>query len=92
MPSGNRCGTNDLSRLRSTNDITSTTSSTVRQPFPVIVDLTFGNGAHSRAILEEFKDDRNLVLFAMDRDPKAVELAEVLKREDARTVVPIHAK
>ena len=46
-----------------------------RTPFPVVLDLTFGNGTHSRAILEEFREDEDLILFAMDRDPKAVELA-----------------
>ena len=62
------------------------------RPFPVIVDLTFGDGFHSRAILEEFKKEENLVLFAMDRDPGAVQLAEALKLEETRRVVPIHAK
>ena len=63
-----------------------------RGPFPVIVDMTFGNGIHSRAILEECSQERDLTLFAMDRDPKAVELAEELSREESRTVVPLQAK
>ena len=72
-------------------DVTSAADA-VRRPFPVIVDLTFGNGFHSRAILEEFRHEKDLTLFAVDRDPKAVQLAEELRREETRRVVPIHCK
>ena len=61
-------------------------------PYPVIVDMTFGNGIHSRAILEELSQERDLTLFAMDRDPRAVELAEELSSEESRTIVPLHSK
>ena len=64
---------------------------TFNSPFPVVVDMTFGDGFHSGAILREFQDE-SLILFAMDRDPKAVELAGNLSKEEGRTVVPIHAK
>jgi len=64
----------------------------VRQPFPVIVDLTFGDGFHSKAILEEFREEEDLILFAVDRDPKAVELAQALKDEETRKVIPIHSR
>ena len=67
-------------------------TSSLGRPFPVIVDMTFGDGFHSRAILEEFRHESDLVLFAMDRDPKAVELAEKLSEEETRMVVPLHAK
>ena len=64
----------------------------VRRPFPVIVDLTFGDGFHSKAILEEFREEEDLILFAVDRDPKAVELAQALKDEETRKVIPIHSR
>jgi len=66
--------------------------SAIRHPFPVVVDLTFGDGFHSRAILEEFRDEDDLILFAVDRDPKAVQLAQALKQEETRRVIPIHAR
>ena len=80
----------------STSDLSSGNSvppqNATRRPFPVIVDLTFGDGFHSRAILEEFRDEDDLILFAVDRDPKAVQLAQALKQDETRNVIPIHAR
>ena len=41
--------------------------------FKSYVDMTFGAGGHSTAILEK---NPNSIVFALDRDPKAFDLAK----------------
>lgn len=49
------------------------------------VDATFGQGGHSRALLERLDADARLL--AVDRDAQAFECARALAAEDARVVV-----
>jgi len=49
------------------------------------VDATFGCGGHCRALLQKLAPSARLV--AMDRDPDAVALAQVLAVEDSRVLV-----
>ena len=48
----------------------------------VYVDGTFGRGGHSQAILEKLGPDGRLI--ALDKDPRAVEVAEALAGQDER--------
>jgi 16S rRNA (cytosine1402-N4)-methyltransferase len=52
------------------------------RPDGFYVDGTFGRGGHSRAILGQLGTTGRLL--ALDRDPDAVAVAEVLQREDPR--------
>ena len=45
---------------------------------PQFLDCTFGRGGHTRALLEKFP---NLKVFALDRDPEAVDFANEKLRE-----------
>ncbi len=46
------------------------------------VDATFGRGGHARMLLERLSEKAHLL--ALDRDPQAIETANVLAAEDAR--------
>jgi len=48
----------------------------------IYVDLTFGRGGHSRAILDFASS--NARVFALDKDPAAKKTAEVLEQQDPR--------
>lgn len=52
------------------------------RPDGVYVDGTFGRGGHSRAILQRLGAEGRLI--ALDRDPEAVAVGQVLAREDGR--------
>ena len=54
----------------------------------IYVDCTFGRGGHSRVILRNLNDKGKLFVF--DKDPMAIEAAEVLAAEDFRVKV-IHS-
>ena len=49
------------------------------------IDGTFGRGGHSRKILEGLGEDASL--FVVDKDPAAIEVAQVLKEEDGRVQI-----
>jgi 16S rRNA (cytosine1402-N4)-methyltransferase len=51
----------------------------------VYVDGTFGRGGHSRLLLSKICQDSTLVVF--DKDPRAIEAANALAKEDSRVVV-----
>merc|ERR1719419_984576 len=59
--------------------------------FPVVIDMTFGSGVHSKALTRAIESD-NLLLFAMDRDPAAVAEARQFQAEVGVEVVPFQAK
>jgi len=46
------------------------------------IDGTFGRGGHSKKILEQLGE--NAHLFVVDKDPSAIKVAELLKKEDSR--------
>ncbi|WP_416306129.1 16S rRNA (cytosine(1402)-N(4))-methyltransferase RsmH [Neptunicella sp. SCSIO 80796] len=46
------------------------------------LDATFGRGGHSRAILQQLGDNGRL--FAVDRDPQAIQAAKILEQQDPR--------
>jgi len=48
----------------------------------IYVDGTFGRGGHSQAILEQLGSDGRLLV--VDRDPRAIETAEILAARDHR--------
>jgi len=53
----------------------------------VVVDATFGEGGHSRRILDIIGNDG--VLIVLDKDPKAIQIAEKLK-QSFFNIFPIH--
>lgn len=54
------------------------------QPQGIYVDLTFGRGGHSKAILNYLANAENAKVFAMDKDPAAQETAQALEQADPR--------
>lgn len=57
----------------------------VTDPAGRYVDGTFGRGGHSRLILAQLNDNGRLL--GIDKDPQAIETAQVLSKEDARFAV-----
>jgi 16S rRNA (cytosine1402-N4)-methyltransferase len=51
----------------------------------VYIDGTFGRGGHSRLLLSKISEGSTLVVF--DKDPRAIESANVLAQEDSRVKV-----
>lgn len=49
------------------------------------IDATFGRGGHSQAILKRLSPDGRLLVI--DKDPQAIEQAELLAKNDARVIV-----
>ncbi|XP_056614293.1 probable methyltransferase-like protein 15 [Triplophysa dalaica] len=56
------------------------------QPGQVVLDLTFGAGGHSRAILQSVP---GVTVVAVDRDPSAFQLAQHLAQEFPGQVKPV---
>ncbi|GAB3050109.1 16S rRNA (cytosine(1402)-N(4))-methyltransferase RsmH [Acinetobacter apis] len=54
----------------------------------IYVDATFGRGGHSKALLAQL--DQNSRLYAFDKDPQALAVAQDLAKEDSRFHI-IHA-
>lgn len=54
----------------------------------MFLDLTFGNGGHSKALLERLPNAR---VIAIDRDPVAIARAQQLAASDPR-ILPVRAK
>lgn len=54
----------------------------------IFVDATFGRGGHTRLLLSKL--DENAQVYAFDKDPQAIAVAEQLAQEDARFHI-IHA-
>ncbi|MBT8146809.1 MAG: 16S rRNA (cytosine(1402)-N(4))-methyltransferase RsmH [Gammaproteobacteria bacterium] len=51
----------------------------------IYVDATFGRGGHARHILSKLATDGQL--FAIDRDPAAIEVGRELEKEDSRFTI-----
>lgn len=49
-----------------------------RQERQIFLDLTFGAGGHSKRLLET---NPQSIVYAIDRDERAIELAEKLSKE-----------
>lgn len=64
-------------------------STLVVRPNGNYLDATFGGGGHTRAILEQL--DEQARVLVIDRDPDAVQRAELLAQEDQR-VSALHAR
>ncbi|XP_062417717.1 probable methyltransferase-like protein 15 [Pungitius pungitius] len=56
------------------------------QPGQVVLDLTFGGGGHTKAILNMVHD---VTVLALDRDPAAISLALQLAKEHSGRVKPL---
>ncbi|KAM8762810.1 12S rRNA N(4)-cytidine methyltransferase METTL15 isoform 3-T5 [Acanthopagrus schlegelii] len=56
------------------------------QPGQVVLDMTFGGGGHTKAILNTVPE---ITLLALDRDPTAISLAEQLAKEHFGRVKPL---
>uniref|UniRef100_A0A8C6S4H1 12S rRNA N(4)-cytidine methyltransferase METTL15 n=1 Tax=Neogobius melanostomus TaxID=47308 RepID=A0A8C6S4H1_9GOBI len=56
------------------------------QPGQVVLDMTFGGGGHTKAILSTVPE---VTVLALDRDPTAVSLAEDLAKEHPGRVKPL---
>lgn len=54
----------------------------------IFVDATFGRGGHTKLLLSKL--DQNARVYAFDKDPQALEVAEQLEQEDSRFKI-IHA-
>ncbi|XP_068436558.1 LOW QUALITY PROTEIN: 12S rRNA N4-methylcytidine (m4C) methyltransferase [Clinocottus analis] len=56
------------------------------QPGQVVLDMTFGGGGHTKAILNMVHD---VTVLALDRDPTAMSLAQQLAKEHSGHVKPL---
>ncbi|XP_053180423.1 probable methyltransferase-like protein 15 [Scomber japonicus] len=56
------------------------------QPGQVVLDMTFGGGGHTKAILNMVPD---VTVLALDRDPTAISLAQQLAKEHSGRVKPL---
>ncbi|KAM4593733.1 12S rRNA N(4)-cytidine methyltransferase METTL15 isoform 1-T3 [Odontesthes bonariensis] len=56
------------------------------QPAQVVLDMTFGGGGHTKAILNTIPE---ATVLALDRDPTAVSLAQQLAKEHSGRVKPL---
>lgn len=56
------------------------------QPGQVVLDMTFGGGGHTKAILSTIPE---VTVLALDRDPTAVSLAKDLAKEHPGRVMPL---
>ncbi|XP_043915623.1 12S rRNA N4-methylcytidine (m4C) methyltransferase [Protopterus annectens] len=56
------------------------------QPGQVILDMTFGAGGHTEAILQRAQD---ILIYALDRDPTAVQIAHYLSEKYHDQIHPL---
>ncbi|XP_054474386.1 probable methyltransferase-like protein 15 isoform X2 [Anoplopoma fimbria] len=56
------------------------------QPGQVVLDMTFGGGGHTKAILKMVHE---VTVLALDRDPTAISLAQQLAKEHSGRVKPL---
>ncbi|XP_054901213.1 probable methyltransferase-like protein 15 [Poeciliopsis prolifica] len=56
------------------------------QPAQVVLDMTFGGGGHTKAILNTVPE---VTVLALDRDPTAISLAQQLAKENSGRVKPL---
>ncbi|XP_073320580.1 12S rRNA N4-methylcytidine (m4C) methyltransferase isoform X2 [Pagrus major] len=56
------------------------------RPGQVVLDMTFGGGGHTKAILNTVPE---VTVLALDRDPTAISLAEQLAKEHSGRVKPL---
>ncbi|KAK5915430.1 hypothetical protein CesoFtcFv8_001021 [Champsocephalus esox] len=59
------------------------------QPGQVVLDMTFGGGGHTKAILNLVPE---VTVLALDRDPTAISLAQQLAKEYCGRVKPLLGK
>ena len=57
------------------------------KPNGIYVDATFGRGGHSKAILEKLNSQGSGKLLVIDRDPAAIEEAQLLASLNNKTIV-----
>ncbi|CAF0911575.1 unnamed protein product [Adineta ricciae] len=55
----------------------------------IFLDLTFGAGGHTRGLLNQ---NEKSIVYALDRDPHAVELANKMAKEYPNRLFPFHAR